>query len=162
MMKKYFTTKRAVVGLLAAGLIAGGTMTALAFFTGSGTGSGTATVASDSAVNINSVSFGGQLYPGHTTPVTFTLSNASPSVSLSVGSVIADPAFGGTNSNGVDGLTGGCTVSDFSFAPVTVTTELGPSSTLVKTGGLFMTDATTNQDACKGQSPTLHLITKNP
>jgi len=155
----FITRKRAIVGLLAAAVAAAGAMTAFAFFTGGGTGSGTATVASDSVVNINGVGFNGQVYPAHGTPVVFTLSNASPSVSLSVGSVIADTS---TFTNGIESLPAGCPDTDFSFAPVTVTTELGPGSTLVKTGTLSMTDASTNQDSCKGGTPTLHLITKNP
>lgn len=166
-MFRRFINKRLAVGLGAAALAVFGAVAAFAFFTGSGSGSGPATVASDSGVNINSVSFGtNQLYPAHTTPVTFTVSNPSPSVSLSVSSVIADTS---TYTNGISGLTTNanatpstCDPASFSFAPVTVTTELPPHGSTVETGGVYMTDASTNQDACKGQTPTLNLTVKNP
>jgi hypothetical protein len=167
-MFRRFTKKRTVVVLGAGALAVLGAVAAFAFFTGSGSGTGTATVASDSAVNINNVSFGAtQLWPGHGTPVTFTVSNPSSSVPLSVSQVIADTS---TYPNGVSipdstGTTQGpaCTSSYFTFAPVPIGAELTAGGSSVYTGTLAMSDAQTiNQDQCKGQAPSLHLIVKNP
>lgn len=166
-MFRRFINKRVAVVLGGGALAVLGATAAFAFFSGSGSGSGGATVANDSGVTIAGVSFGSnQLYPAHSTPVTFTVSNPSPSVSLSVGTVIADTSKG---TNGISGLTNNtaatpstCDAGSFSFAPVAITTEIAPGSSVVKTGAVYMTDATTNQDACKGQTPALNLTVQNP
>ena len=148
--------KRAVVfGLVAALVVAGA---AIAFWTSSGTGSGTATVGTDSGLPISAVTFGNTLYPGGKTPVSFTITNSSASTAITVAQVAADTSFGAT---GVTGLPGGCLAADFTFPTFTVNQSIPAGGTLNLTvptaGGLAFANTAVNQDACKGASPVLHL-----
>ena len=72
---KLFSKRRALFGLTAALLVvvAGG---AYAYFTTNGTGTGTASVGSSSAVTLHAT-VTGSLYPGSSSPVTFTVDNPS-------------------------------------------------------------------------------------
>ncbi len=104
---------RAIVfGLVAALVVAGG---AIAFWTSTGTGSGTASVGTDSGLPISAVTFGNTLYPGGKTPVSFTITNSSANSAITVAQVVADTSFG---TNGITGLPGGCNPADFTFPNV--------------------------------------------
>ena len=128
---------------------------AVAYWTTSGTGSGSATVGTDSGVTITPVSTTGSLYPGASVPVSFTINNTSTKAPVKIDKVIADTAGG--NTNGISGLPVGCSASDFHFAPVTVNSEIAPSGTHAGSGTLSMDNTAVNQDACKNASPVLHL-----
>ena len=148
--------RRAVVfGLVAALVVAGG---AIAFWTSTGTGSGTASVGTDSGLTITGVAFGNALYPGTRSPVSFTITNSSPNSAITVAQVMADTSFG---TNGITGLPGGCDPADFSFPNYTVNQSIPASGTLNVTvptaGGLALSNTASNQDACKNASPVLHL-----
>jgi len=148
--------KRAIVfGLLAALVVAGG---AIAFWTSSGTGQGTATVGTDSGLPISAVTFGNTLYPGGKTPVSFTITNSSANSAITVAQVAADTSFGAT---GVTGLPGGCSAADFTFPTFAINQSIPAGGTLNVTvptaGGLAFANTAVNQDACKGASPVLHL-----
>src|SRR6185312_14069202 len=94
---------------------------AFAYFTSSGTGSGTATVGSAAnALTITGVSIDSTLYPGGQSVVRFTINNTSDSP-VQVGSVVADTSAG---TNGITGLPVGCDASDFTFDDVTVGREI--------------------------------------
>lgn len=132
------------------------TAVAFAYFTSSGTGYGTATVGTDAGVTITGVSFDSTLYPGGSTTVRFTINNTSSNTAVQVGSVVAD------TSAGTDGITAaslpaGCDASWFSFADVTVNRSIPASGSIDATGTLRFNESSTNQDACKGASPTLNL-----
>ena len=147
---------RAIVfGLVAAIVVAGA---AIAFWTSSGTGQGTATVGTSSGLPISAVTFGNTLYPGGKSPVSFTITNSSANSAITVNQVAADTSFGAT---GVTGLPGGCLAADFTFPTYTVNQSIPAGGTLnvsVPTaGGLAFANTAVNQDACKGASPVLHL-----
>ena len=148
--------KRAVVfGLVAALVVAGA---AIAFWTSTGTGAGTAAVGTDSGLPISAVTFGNTLYPGGKSPVSFTITNSSANSAITVAQVAADTSFGAT---GVTGLPGGCLAADFTFPTYTVNQSIPAGGTLNLTvptaGGLAFANTAVNQDACKGASPVLHL-----
>ena len=144
-----------VVGVVAALVVAGA---AIAFWTSSGTGSGTASVGTDSGLPISAVTFGNTLYPGGKSPVSFTITNSSANSAITVAQVAADTSFG---TNGITGLPGGCSAADFTFPTFTVNQSIPASGTLNLTvptaGGLALANTAVNQDACKGASPVLHL-----
>ena len=147
---------RAIVfGLVAAIVVAGA---AIAFWTSTGTGQGTATVGTSSGLPISAVTFGNTLYPGGKTPVSFTITNSSANTAITVNQVAADTSFG---TNGITGLPGGCNPADFSFPNYAVNQSIPASGTLNVTiptaGGLAFANTAVNQDACKGAAPVLHL-----
>ena len=147
---------RAIVfGLVAALVVAGA---AIAFWTSTGTGQGTATVGTSSGLPISAVTFGNTLYPGGKSPVSFTITNSSANSAITVNQVAADTSFGAT---GVTGLPGGCLAADFTFPTFTVNQSIPAGGTLNVTvptaGGLAFANTAVNQDACKGASPVLHL-----
>jgi hypothetical protein len=149
--------KRILVPVVALAAIAV-TGIAVAYFTASGTGSGTATVGSAAGVTITGVSFDATLYPGGSTAVRFTINNASSNTAVQVDKVVADTAYGTT---GVDGLPRGCDAADFSFGDVTVNESISANGSTSETGTLRLANSTANQDACQGASPVLHLKVDN-
>jgi len=149
-----------VLLVVVAGVAVGGLATAaFAYWTASGTGSGTASVGTDSGVAIQNVAFSGSLYPGGAVTVTFDIHNGSANAPVKVGNVVADE---GAGTHGITGLTGGCLATDFTFDPVTVNAEIAAGATQTSvTGTLHMADTGINQDACKTETPVLHLTTDN-
>jgi len=139
--------------------IAGASTAAVAYWTASGTGSGIAAVGTDSGVTIQNIAFSSSLYPGGAATVTFDIHNASANAPVKVGNVVADT---GAGTHGITGLTGGCLAADFTFDAVTVNTEIAAGATdTAVTSTLHMADTGVNQNACKTQSPVLHLTTDN-
>jgi hypothetical protein len=158
-MSKLIRRKRVLVALaaVAALAIAG---VAYAYFTSSGSGSGTATVGSAGGLTIDPVTITGTLYPGDTTgaSVSFTINNPGSSA-VQVDKVVADTSGG--NTNGISGLPAGCSASDFHFADVAVGTKIDAGGSTTGSGALTMDDTSSNQDACKNTTPTLHLKVDN-
>lgn len=151
-----------VVGVIAALAIG---VSAYAYFTSNGTGSGGATVGSDSAVTIDPVTTVGTLYPGHDVTVNFTVNNLSSDTSVRVDKVIADDA---AFTNGIEGLPTGCDPADFHIAGFEFNPSGTPAGVLIAEDGsedgsttLSMDNTDSNQDACKGAEPTLHLKVDN-
>jgi hypothetical protein len=157
MFSSKFTKKRVLTTLSVVGILAIAAV-AFAYWTASGTGSGTASVGSDSGVTINNVAFDGDLYPGHEVTVTFDVVNGSADAKAKVEKVIADV---GEGTNGISGLPAGCSADDFHFSDVSVDTEIDESATVPAEGTLAMDNTSVNQDACKDAAPVLHLTTDN-
>lgn len=152
-MKRFKKRNWILLGILAivAAMAAFG---AYAYWTASGTGSGTATIGTDSGVTIVVTDTGSALYPGGSATITFHVHNDSTTASVEVGKVVQDGP--------VTGLPGGCAAGDFSFGDVTLNESVAASSDGADhTGTLAMANTASNQDACKNQSPVLHLITDN-
>lgn len=152
-MKRFAKKQWVIVGIVAivAGMAAFG---AYAYWTASGTGQGTATVGSDNGVSIVVTNTGAALYPGGSATITFHVQNNSTTSAVMVGKVVQDGA--------VTGLPGGCDPADFTFADVTLNESVAASSNGANhTGTLSMANTASNQNACKGQSPVLHLETDN-
>lgn len=75
MSLRSFTKKKAVAIGLAFGLAAGAGGIAAAYFTASGSGTGSATVGSPQTLKVTQIGTPGTLYPGGTVTYTFTVTN---------------------------------------------------------------------------------------
>lgn len=127
---------------------------AYAFFTSSGTGTGTAAVGSSSAVTLHAT-VTGSLYPGSSSPVTFTVDNPS-SGKQRVGTISLlsiTPDAGHSECSTV--ITGGN--PDFTMAAVAANQTFGSGNaqTVTATGTLAMNETLISQDKCQGATLTL-------
>lgn len=134
----------AVVALAVAGI-------AVAFFTASGTGRGTATVGTAGGVTITDVSFGGALYPGQSTTVSFRVNNTGTDTAVRVGTV---------RSTGIT-TPDGCAAADFTFTGDAIDAEIPAGGSVNGTGTLRMAESGANQDACQGGSVDVDLSVDN-
>jgi hypothetical protein len=154
--------KRPRRGLIVLALIAVAAVAAVAgyaYWTASGSGTGTATVGTDSGVDIVVTDMGDALVPGGDATVTFHVHNNSTTAPAKVGDVVLDTAV---EDNGFTGLASGCLSSWFSFADVTVDTEVAAGGVSGDfTGTLHMDDPATNQDSCKNDQFDINLTTDN-
>jgi hypothetical protein len=141
--------RRAVVALGAVGAIAA-VGVAIAYFTTTGTGTGSATVGTSSAVTIHGAT-ATSLFPGTGTTVNFTVDNPSPGSQrvneIHLASVTTDAGHSA------------CVMSDFTMPNVTVnqTFPNGNGQAVTATGTLSMANTAQNQDACQGAPLTLQL-----
>lgn len=152
---RWTTKKRAFVALGCAGALAVAGA-AFAYFTSSGSGTGTAAVGSSSAVTLHAT-ISSSLYPGSSSPVSFTVDNPSSGVQR-VGTVsLASISVDGAHSSCSTTLGGGN--PDFSMAAVPVNQVINPGNgqSVAATGTLTMNETGTNQDACQGATLTLQL-----
>lgn len=152
---RWITKKRAFVALGCTGALAVAGI-AFAYFTSSGSGTGTATVGSSSAVTLHAT-ISSSLYPGSSSPVSFTVDNPSSGVQR-VGTVsLASITTDGAHSSCSTTLTGGN--PDFTMAAVPVNQVINPGNgqSVAATGTLTMNETGTSQDACQGATLTLHL-----
>jgi hypothetical protein len=123
---------------------------AIAYFTTNGSGTGSASVGSSSAVTIHGTA-AAALYPGSSATVNLTVDNPSSGSqrvnTIQLGSVTTDEAHSG------------CVTSDFTMPSVTVnqTFPTGNGQAVTATGTLTMANTVLNQDACQGAPLTLHL-----
>jgi len=152
---RWITKKRALValGCTCALAVAG---VAFAYFTSSGSGTGTATAGSSSAVTLHAT-ISSSLYPGSSSPVSFTVDNPSSGVQR-VGTVtLASISVDGAHSTCSTTLIGGN--PDFTMAAVPVNQVVNPGNgqSVSATGTLTMNETGTNQDPCQGATLTLHL-----
>lgn len=124
---------------------------ALAYFTGSGGGSGTGTVGTAGTVTLIGTVADGSA-PGVAVPVTFTAGNASDSpiqvTTVHLAGVAADAGHSA------------CVTADFTMADVTQNHEVPAGATaeaLPVDGSLVFANTAVSQDACKGATLTLTL-----
>jgi hypothetical protein len=133
-----------VVGVLA---VAGA---AIAYFTSSGSGTGTASVGSSSPVTIHGTA-GTTLYPGTNSSVSFTVDNPSSGTehvgTIHLGSVTTDAGHST------------CDTTAFTMPDVNAnqTFPNGSGQSVTATGTLTMADTGVSQDGCQGAPLTLHL-----
>jgi hypothetical protein len=152
---RWTTKKRALVALGCACALAV-TGAAIAYFTSSGSGTGTATVGSSSAVTLHAT-ISSSLYPGSSSPVSFTVDNPSSGVqrvgTVSLTSISVDSGHSTCSTT----ISGGN--PDFTMAAVPVNQVINPGNgqSVAATGTLTMNETGTNQDACQGATLTLHL-----
>jgi len=149
------TSKKVLVGLgcTCAVAVAG---VALAYFTSTGSGTGTATVGSSSAVTLHAT-ISSTLYPGSSSPVTFTVDNPSGG-SQRVGTItLASITVDAGHSTCSTTITGGN--PDFAMPAVVANQNFVPGNgqSVTPTGTLTMKETGANQDACQGATLTLHL-----
>lgn len=152
---RWITKKRASIalGCTCALAVAG---IAFAYFTSSGSGTGTATAGSSSAVTLHAT-ISNSLYPGSSSPVSFTVDNPSSGVQR-VGTVtLASITVDASHSECKTTISGGN--PDFTMAAVPVNQVVNPGNgqSVAATGTLTMNETGTNQDPCQGATLTLHL-----
>jgi hypothetical protein len=151
----WFSRKRAFTVLAAASVLAV-SVAAFAYFTSSGSGTGSATVGSSSAVTLHAT-VSGSLYPGASSTVSFTVDNPSSGKqrvgTVSLQSISVDAGHSGCST----AISGG--TPDFTMADVAVNKSYGPGNgqAVTPTGTLTMNDTGANQDACQGATLTLNL-----
>jgi hypothetical protein len=139
-----------ILGIVAAiGLSAIG---AFAYWTTTGSGTGSASVATANGVLVLHGTAPTDLYPGGQSEVTFTADNAG-ATNLFVGTIHLD-------SVAADAGHVTCDTADFSMADV-VSNTMVPATTsghaLTGTGTLVYANTAVNQDGCKGADLTLTL-----
>jgi hypothetical protein len=140
--------RRVLVALGAIGAIAA-VGVAVAYFTTTGSGTGSATVGTSSAVTIHGTT-ASSLFPGTSTTVSFTVDN--PSAGQRVNEIHLESVT-------TDAAHSACVMSDFTMPNVTVNQVFpsGNAQAVTATGTLSMANTAQNQDACQGAPLTLHL-----
>jgi hypothetical protein len=157
-----FTKKRALaaLGLVAVLAVAG---VAIAYFTTTGAGTGTAAVGTSSVLTLHGTTTT-TLYPGTSTPVNFTVDNPSTghqfvgTITLTSVDAFTGPGF--TNPIPVGVGAGKCDTSQFSMPAVAANQDVGTGSGIgiAATGTLTLADdATHTQDGCKNAVLRLNL-----
>jgi hypothetical protein len=147
-MKRFKGRRKIAVLALLALLAIGGS--AYAYFTTTGSGTGSATVGTASAVTLHGT-VATALYPGTSSTVNFTVDNPSSGSqhvqTIHLVSVAADSGHSG------------CVVADFTMPDVTAnqTFATGTAQTVTQTGTLSMANTGISQDACQGATLTLSL-----
>lgn len=117
---------------------------AIAYFTASGSGTGTATVGSASPIQLSSPTVS-TLYPGGTdVPVTVSITNPGAGAQR-VGTI---------SGTVVDNLT--CSGSWFQVDSIAYDTTVAPGATATASTNVRLLDSGTNQDACQGQTMTIN------
>ena len=147
--------QRALIALSAIGvLVAAGA--AIAYFTSAGSGTATATVGSSSAITLKAT-VTGSLYPGTSSPVTFTVDNPSAG-KQKVGTItLSSITVDAPHSECSTVITGGN--PDFAMPAVAVNAQFGNGNgqAITPAGTLTMNDTGVSQDKCQGATLTLHL-----
>jgi hypothetical protein len=137
-----FGRKAAVLGIFLGAVAISGV--AFAYFTSGGSGSGSATVGSTSAVQISNDTPAGQLYPG----------GSAVSVSVHLHNPGSGNEYIGTVSGSVED-NGSCLGSWFTVAPKAYNAEVNAGATNDTTTTISMSDSGGNQDACQGKTLTI-------
>lgn len=148
-MRTSFHLKKKTAVILTAGVLTVGTAAgAFAYWSTTGSGTGSATNASSNGNVVLHATFAGGLTPGASEQVAFTGDNGGTS-SLYVGTIhsvvtTSDPT---------------CLAGDFTVADVVSNTALAPgaSGTALGAGSITFHDSALNQDGCKGATVTLTL-----
>jgi len=145
-LAKLCTRRRLIVlaAVAAAVGLAGG---AFAYFTSTGSGTGSATVGSSSNIQLSSPTVG-PLYPGGPdVPVTVTIHNPG-SGNEYVATISGTIADGGAGNN--------CSGSWFTVAPIVFDTDVAGGASPTASTTVTMADSGTNQDACQGATLTIN------
>jgi hypothetical protein len=146
-------TKKKVAAVAAGVLTLGLSVGAYAYWSTTGSGSGTATVgSSNGTVTLHATVAAPAIVPGEHRDVTFTADNAG-ATDLQVGTISLD-------SIDVDSGHATCDVSDFSMVAVSSNSTVlagADHQTISGTGSLVYANSGSNQDACKGATLTLNL-----
>lgn len=149
------TRNRALAALACAATLAVAAA-AYAYFTSTGSGAATAKVGTSSAVTLKGT-VSGNLYPGASSQVSFTVDNPS-SGAQRVGTItLTGITVDGAHSTCSTVISGGS--PDFSMPAVAVnaTFPSGNGQAVTPKGTLTMNDTGVNQNACQGAELTLAL-----
>ncbi len=149
-------TKRRVLGSLAAICALAVAGVAIGYFTTTGSGTATATVGNSSPLTLHAT-VSSTLYPGASSPVSFTVDNPS-SGAQRVGTItLASISVDAGHSSCSTVISGGN--PDFTMPDVVVNQVFpsGSGQSVTPGGTLTMNNTGVNQDACQGATLTLHL-----
>jgi hypothetical protein len=146
----WITKKRALFALVVTATMAVAGL-AFAYFTTTGSGTATATAGHSSAVTLHGT-VSSTLYPGTSSPVSFTVDNPSQGAQR-VGTISLEEVT-------VDAGHSACEGTWFSMPDVVVdhTFASGNGQAVSPEGTLTMENAEANQDPCQGATLTLHLV----
>lgn len=123
---------------------------AFAYYTSTGSGTGSATAGTSTAVVLHGT-VADTLYPGTSSSVSFTVDNPSNGHQyvnvITLASVTTDVAHAA------------CVVADFSMPNVTAAQDVasGNGTAIIATGTITMANTSTSQDACRNAPLTLNL-----
>ena len=160
-----FTKKRVLTMLSVVGVLAI-SVAAFAYWTTSGSGSGSATAGSDAGVTVAGDPANG-IYPGGNVAVTSVVTNSSSTQAQYVSNLHVTISIDSAHA------TAGCDAAWFTYKAnseasgdsnphaVTLNTEIAASGTHSVPGKVFMADTTSNQDACKGATINLAYTVNN-
>jgi hypothetical protein len=149
-------SRRGALTALACTVALAATGAAIAYFTSTGSGTGTAAVGSASPVTLNAT-ISSNLFPGSSSPVTLTVDNPS-SGSQRVGTITLASISVDSGHSGCSTTIGGGN-PDFAMPAVVVNKVFGPGNgqSVTPGGTLTMKETGLNQDACQGATLTLNL-----
>lgn len=173
-MRKRFTTKTSVIAAtVGATLIITGA--AIAYFTTTGSGTGTASVGASSTLTIHGTS-ASALYPGTSSTVSFTVDNPSPGKqyvsTIHLATIKACPAGdawtgsacsnSGTEITTCESLETGASdgnTANFWMPDTTANQQVssGNGQTITQTGTLTMNNLSASQNTCQNASLTLNF-----
>jgi hypothetical protein len=184
-MKKFLKSKKGLALLAALVVAVAASVGAYAYFTTTGSGSGTASVGTSSNITIAG-STSGTLYPGTSEAVSFSANNPSAG-HQKLGTIVLDGVKACPSGSAWDPTlnsnVGGCTNSasevttcesfsggasndltkNFYMAPVAENQDLPSGNTPSLTGGtLYMNDLSSSQDDCKNANLWLHFSAAAP
>jgi hypothetical protein len=121
-----------------------------AYWSLTGSGQGSATVADGAGQFEITAEVTGELHPGSTNPVTYTVNNPSD-FDAHIGTISLAP-------DGFDTGDEACLAEWFELDPVLVYDEVAASDDLTFDGALQFLESGVNQDACKGATITFDLV----
>jgi hypothetical protein len=145
--------KKRVIATLTVLAVLVSAVSAYAYWTTTGSGTGSASVASSNGTITLHASFAGNLTPGASEPVSFTADNPGSS-SLYVGTVTSVVSIDAAHA------TAGCAASDFTVPAVAENQRIiagASGAALANDSSITFADTANNQDACKGATVTLTL-----
>lgn len=140
------------IAAVAAGACLAASSAAYGYWTTTGAGTGTASVAASGATLVLHGAAAAPLAPGGATAVSFTADNPGPST-LELGTIHLE-------SVSADAAHAACGGADFTMADVPTHTRVPAGASgyaLTGAGSLRMADTDRSQDACKGATLTLSL-----
>jgi hypothetical protein len=165
MIRSKFTKKRLLFALSVISVLAIA-VAAFAYWTTSGSGTGSATVGSDAGVTVSGDPANG-IYPGSDVAVTTTITNSSTTQAQQVSSLHVAISIDATHAGN------GCEESWFTYKAdseasgasnphsVAMNTEIPASGSHTVDGKVFMANTASNQDACKGATINLAYTVDN-
>ena len=160
-MPIFATRKRRVTAVVAAvGIVAAGGGLALAYWSATGTGVGSATTGDSTDFTVTSTApVGVPLTPGGAPQsVSFTVANPGTG-SQSLSSVAVTIANGNGSVWTSNGTGTGCSAADYTVGtPVIAYGELPGGADVTGTVTITMNDLDTNQDICKGVTAPLYFV----
>lgn len=151
----HFTKKRALVAAVVGSLVL--SVGAFAYFTNTGSGTGSASVGSSDATTVTQIGTLAALYPTTSQPVSVTVTNPGSGSqhvgSVHLASITSDKGVACDVSLATSGV-----ATAFTMADITINETLAAGATsTIHSGTLAMNDTLVSQDGCQGAVLTLNF-----